>query len=544
MSEPINDFKSFKKEYLLTEPDEGNLIEELKNNFGLTDEDINIHLKQIKAIYSNSKPGEQLKSDKVWRDLEFLNPLIAVRLWTFQDLNISLIVNKILRERISSDPTTKTEATKDFQKHKHFIFNLQCAIINLPGTSKKETVYKGMDVLPEDFLSLMKVHGTIVWTSFTSCSLEKHIAEEFAKGKVIFEITIPPNQGADIHKYSIYPLEKELLLPAFSKFKITSITEQTNGVEYWIKMDYLQIDETNMPKESKKRGIIYKHDKKYYVTNELSISPSSVMLTKKVLGTGAFGIVLLGKYQSSNVAVKKIELSSPDKEKEFEKEIVVMSKCNSPNVVRLIGTYSEERSHCIVMEYMKNGDLQQYLALKKNNQSEAPLKLRYRMGCDIARGVYYLHERGIVHSDIKSSNILLDKYFRAKISDFGISKIKESSSIFTIGHGKGGGTTSWMAPEVESEEKPTTKESDMFSVGITLWELMSFEKPFSKITPKEYNMKLLANEKREEIPPNTPPILKCYIEKCWEHDPQNRPKAAELIDNLLKEFVDDAIWGK
>uniref|UniRef100_A0A6B2LD47 Protein kinase domain-containing protein n=1 Tax=Arcella intermedia TaxID=1963864 RepID=A0A6B2LD47_9EUKA len=265
--------------------------------------------------------------------------------------------------------------------------------------------------------------------------------------------------------------------------------------------------------------------------------------TDKLLGTGSFGDVWLAQYEYVDVAMKipKFQSYNEKDREECEREIKVMSKCNSSYVVKLRGTCFHE-NYFIVMEYMSNGDLQKYLEKMKDKKSESPLKLRYRMACQIVKGVSYLHSYSIniVHSDIKSSNILLDEYYNAKISDFGISKIR-STTLGTIGPNKGG-TVKWLAPEVENDAKPTTKETDIFSVGFTLWELMSFEIPFSKCTNKEYLYKITYGSKKEEIPEGTPPVLKECIERCWEKDPILRPTAIELVEKLQQECKISHSW--
>uniref|UniRef100_A0A6B2LTA8 Protein kinase domain-containing protein n=1 Tax=Arcella intermedia TaxID=1963864 RepID=A0A6B2LTA8_9EUKA len=96
---------------------------------------------------------------------------------------------------------------------------------------------------------------------------------------------------------------------------------------------------------------------------------------------------------------------------EFEREIGLMAKCNSEFIVRLMGTCYESGKYYIVMEFMKNGNLQSYLEIHKTHKNDSPLKIRYQMACDISRGIYYLHHVGIVHADVKSSNVLLGETF-------------------------------------------------------------------------------------------------------------------------------------
>uniref|UniRef100_A0A6B2LDJ8 Protein kinase domain-containing protein n=1 Tax=Arcella intermedia TaxID=1963864 RepID=A0A6B2LDJ8_9EUKA len=250
-----------------------------------------------------------------------------------------------------------------------------------------------------------------------------------------------------------------------------------------------------------------------------------------MLGKGGFGEVYLCNYQGIEVAVKymSIEINNP----EIQHEIFLLSRCNSKFVVKLIGYCHEQNNSAIVLEYLPRGDLSTFLSKHKST----PLVNRYQIGLDVVCGISYLHRNGIIHADIKSPNVLLDEELRGKITDFGVSKYKQSSESTTIGIAKAG-SYRWMAPELEeNDNSKTTKLSDIFSLGMVLWELMSFVIPFANITvPSRKYYEITRSEKKEVIPPSTPAVFAQIINACWNNIPEQRPSLDYILENLALEF--------
>jgi tRNA A-37 threonylcarbamoyl transferase component Bud32 len=270
------------------------------------------------------------------------------------------------------------------------------------------------------------------------------------------------------------------------------------------------------------------------ITISVAIPYSSLTIGKK-LGSGGFGDVFKGEYQYSDVAIKCLkvkDLKEGDID-EFKRETTLMAKLNSPHTIRLYGACFESPHYAIVMEYMPKGSLFDVL------QSAQPLmwKIRYQIGIDISVGVAYLHSQSIIHADLKSLNVLLDDTFRAKVSDFGLSKLKLSTSAVTLMGPSNGGTTRWMAPELFEEEAKTTKASDVYSYGIVLWELGSRQIPFFKKAPKNEQVpRLLEKGMKEDITKDTPPSMAKLIGRCWDRRIEQRPTMDETVKELKGEF--------
>ncbi|KAL4622333.1 hypothetical protein ACB092_06G289700 [Castanea dentata] len=204
------------------------------------------------------------------------------------------------------------------------------------------------------------------------------------------------------------------------------------------------------------------------------------------LGEGGFGVVYKGQLSDGTlIAVKQLSSKSKQGNREFVNEIGMISGVKHPNLVKLYGCCVEGNQLLLIYEYMENNCLSRALFGK---DTTCRLKLdwptRQKICIGIARGLAYLHEESrlkIVHRDIKTSNVLLDKDFNAKISDFGLAKLNEdgSSHIST----RVAGTIGYMAPEYAMRGYLTNK-ADVYSFGVVALEIVS-GKSNTNYRPKE-----------------------------------------------------------
>ena len=200
-----------------------------------------------------------------------------------------------------------------------------------------------------------------------------------------------------------------------------------------------------------------------------------------LLGNGSYGDVYRGTWEGKEIAIKELLLKklSDQMQTDFNNETQIMAACQSERIVRLFGVCLEVGHYAIVMEYMPKGSLYQFLQDPKN---DLPWTLRWRLSIEIGEGVNYLHQKEIIHRDLKSLNVLLDSDLHAKISDFGLSKVKlETSSTSTTTRTQAG-TVRWKAPELFKRKAVPTKASDVYSYGMVLWEITSRQIPFKDAT--------------------------------------------------------------
>jgi len=265
-----------------------------------------------------------------------------------------------------------------------------------------------------------------------------------------------------------------------------------------------------------------------------SITYENIRFIKKI-GRGGFSDVFLGSWQGAQVAVKVInDLSglSPETLKEFNHELEIMKRLRHPNVVQFFGgTIDLKRSKCyLVMEFMSLGSLTNVLADRKTY----PLSWqnRMKMMLESATGVQYLHSLHppIIHRDIKSLNFLVSADRTIKISDFGTSKITQNNRNTTTAMT---GTPLWSAPET-LHGQTNTEKSDIFSLGMVLWEILTRRLPFEGEPMITVIMAVVMHGKREIVPAWTPPYLSNLIHSMWLADPANRPDGATVVQQLAQ----------
>ncbi|XP_052881883.1 uncharacterized protein LOC108476245 isoform X2 [Gossypium arboreum] len=156
--------------------------------------------------------------------------------------------------------------------------------------------------------------------------------------------------------------------------------------------------------------------------------------------------------------------------------VSLMKRLRHPNVLLFMGAVTSPQRLCIVTEFLQRGSL---FRLLQRNAAKLDRKRRVHMALDIARGMNYLHHCNptIVHRDLKSSNLLVDKNWTVKVGDFGLSRLKHATFLTTK---TGKGTPHWMAPEVLRNE-PSDEKSDIYSFGVILWELATGKIPWENL---------------------------------------------------------------
>ncbi|CAN1319155.1 G-type lectin S-receptor-like serine/threonine-protein kinase B120 [Linum perenne] len=209
-----------------------------------------------------------------------------------------------------------------------------------------------------------------------------------------------------------------------------------------------------------------------FATNGFDIS--------NLLGRGGFGPVYLGKLPDGKiVAIKRLSTSSGQGADEFKNEIMLISKLQHRNLVRLLGCCVDGLEKMLIYEFMPNKSLDTYL-FDSTKKAELDWPIRMNIIHGIARGLLYLHRDSllrIIHRDLKVSNILLDEKMNPKISDFGLARIFEGTQDLASTH-KVVGTLGYMSPEYLLAGMFSDK-SDVFSFGVLLLEIVSGRKTTS-----------------------------------------------------------------
>lgn len=201
---------------------------------------------------------------------------------------------------------------------------------------------------------------------------------------------------------------------------------------------------------------------------------------KNAIGEGRSGCVYKAQFSDDvQAAVKRTHGGDQDAEKEFENEVDMLSKFQHQNIISLLGYCIHSNAQFLVYEMMQNGSLEFQLHGPPRG-SALTWHLRMKIALDVARGLEYLHERcnpPVIHRDLKSSNVLLDSNFNAKLSDFGLAIAGWNLSKSNI---KLSGTLGYVAPEYLLDGKLTDK-SDVYAFGIILLELLLGRRPVEKL---------------------------------------------------------------
>ena len=254
------------------------------------------------------------------------------------------------------------------------------------------------------------------------------------------------------------------------------------------------------------------------------------IIFRKKIGEGSFGSVYEGTWREHPVAIKLIEGVATEADREqLIREARIMSRIHSDYITPLQGVCLESGKLCLVMSLMEKGNL-------TDNLSSLSIAHRLEMARDLARGLVYLHEQGIIHSDIKPANVLINRYNQAKWSDFGLAKTRYAS-ILTLG-ASAAKSVAWQAPESFKEHAELSTASDIYSFGMLLWSMMTGVLPYKGISEIEIISRVAAGH-RERLSLEMPAECRALIQACWSHNPIMRPKASELVRILSTIHISD-----
>ncbi|KAI3938263.1 hypothetical protein MKW92_043276 [Papaver armeniacum] len=261
--------------------------------------------------------------------------------------------------------------------------------------------------------------------------------------------------------------------------------------------------------------------------------PWDELQMKERVGAGSFGTVHRAEWHGSDVAVKVLTTQDfhDDQLKEFLREVAIMKRVRHPNVVLFMGAVTKRPHLSIVTEYLPRGSL--FRLIHRASGGELwDKRRRLRIALDVAKGINYLHclSPPIVHWDLKSPNLLVDKNWTVKVCDFGLSRFKANTFLSSKSVA---GTPEWMAPEFLRGE-PSNEKSDVYSFGVILWELVTMQQPWSGLGPGQVVGAVAFQNRRLTIPQNTCPKLVSLMEACWLDDPKQRPSFKDIVDILKK----------
>ncbi|KAL0960267.1 hypothetical protein HGRIS_011895 [Hohenbuehelia grisea] len=312
-------------------------------------------------------------------------------------------------------------------------------------------------------------------------------------------------------------------------------------------------------------------------TRKVSLLPETLLITftrsdRGPIETGASAIVYHGYLENTDVEIAEksyrvYSKTARQAQKNFIKEVAVLSLLSHANVLPFLGIAHEQRTFSVISEWMSRGDAMTYLRAYPNASRRALLE-------QVADGMDYLQQNNVVHGDLKGSNVLIDSEGKARIADFGLSHFHDaspgpdatnprtkasqkrhrllltelrrrglpqsfgtalSSALSTM---SAAGTTRWMAPERLAPEQfsltsaAATFESDVFAFGMLGYELYSGHPPFYEHRNPMMAALEVVGGKRPGRPVQMPDAVWTLIEECWQQDAGSRPAIGGVYARL------------
>ena len=325
--------------------------------------------------------------------------------------------------------------------------------------------------------------------------------------------------------------------------RITELMKEINiGVDYEDYDDFQstadRLAQQEVEEEWREKNIDIEEPPPLAVQN---IPYEDLKIHDKVIGHGVFGTVFACLWKENPVAYKKFiqQQMSKRAREDFVKEIDILISLNHPNIVRLFGAVLEEERLGLVMEYMSRTLFQAVFI----DESEFDDEKKKTIVSQLAGALQYLHThpRQIAHCDIKSQNVLLDKYDNAKLSDFGLSLIKkniESSQSIAAPVLAPRGTPRYSAPEVLRGELLTQQQylkADIYSLAICVFEIVTEEEAFYGLNQRQMEAQVGKGDLRPQ-PESVAlsPELSALLKLCWHSTADNRPSSTQFVDQWSK----------
>ena len=261
-------------------------------------------------------------------------------------------------------------------------------------------------------------------------------------------------------------------------------------------------------------------------------SPNSKYIGKyqiiKKIGEGSYAKIYKVKKDSSETAyvLKNIQVSEEDYSsmKEILNESSILSACDNVYVVKYYDSFFFNGTFNIITEFCPYGDLFGYIKFYKVRGSKIEEKIIWIIFIQLSLGLNYLHQKKILHRDIKTKNIFIKNNLTVKIGDFGIAKILNSTSSYAHTFI---GTPYYISPEL-CKDQPYNDKSDVWSLGCVLYELCTLNHPFEGGTQVEIYEKIMT-QKFKAISPEYSQELKKMVDLLLEKDEKKRPKMKDIL---------------
>ncbi|XP_026110435.1 tyrosine-protein kinase JAK2a [Carassius auratus] len=383
--------------------------------------------------------------------------------------------------------------------------------------------------------------GTTLWEIY--CSGEHPLAAYDGSKKLLFyedKHQLPAPKWTELASVINSCMEYEpLLRPSFR-----AIIRDLNSL---FTPDYeLLVESDTVPSRHRALGLVGAFE-----SQEPTQFEARHLIFLQLLGKGNFGSVEKCRYDPLQdntgevVAVKKLQHSTAEHLRDFEREIEILRSLQHENIVRYKGVcYSAGRRNLrLVMEFLPFGSLRDYLSKNKERFDHMKLLL---YASQICKGMDYLASRRYVHRDLATRNILVESEFRVKIGDFGLTKVLPQDKEYYTVREPGESPIFWYAPESLTESKFSVA-SDVWSFGVVLYELFTYSD--KSCSPPAVFMEQMGEDKQGQMivyhlidllkrgyrlpaPEGCPLEVHALMKECWAAEPGHRPSFKDLAQRV------------
>ncbi|HXF95987.1 MAG TPA: serine/threonine-protein kinase, partial [Gemmatimonadales bacterium] len=252
----------------------------------------------------------------------------------------------------------------------------------------------------------------------------------------------------------------------------------------------------------------------------------------ELIGEGAMGQVwkaydpVLRRYVALKLLAPRVG-KNPNMRERFLREARAAGVLQHPNIVTVYDAGEFDGQLCIAMELVEGRDLSDIIA----SSEPLPLERKLDIAIEVLEGLHYAHQRGVIHRDVKPSNVRIMPDGRAKIMDFGIARLQSAD---VEGSGAIVGTPTYMAPE-QITNGPISATTDVFAVGCLLYELLSYRKPFEGETVHGVLYQVLTTDPKplRAMAPSIPAALERVVMKAINKVPEDRYESARQMQQTL-----------
>ncbi|KAF9163693.1 hypothetical protein DFQ26_002254 [Actinomortierella ambigua] len=262
-----------------------------------------------------------------------------------------------------------------------------------------------------------------------------------------------------------------------------------------------------------------------------AIRPSLVL--GDLIGTSAIGFAYRIRYINMSCIARDIVVSkSQFYRTTIQEEIGLLQRLRHPHLISFYEAQEQQERVYFIVEFADKGSLADVI------QSETLLSwsTKFRLADEMTRGLEYLHYKDVLHGHLRSTNVLLTKHMEVKLADYGLQALRSASADATetsstpsspaLAHSN----LRWMAPELLDNMSRHSTKSDIYALGMVMWEMAaSCTEPFKDLTDNVTIMTHIKDGGRERLPGGTPNRYRAWVERCWEEDAGDRPEAGEIL---------------